>query len=165
MTVRFKMTSDLLRIAMANLRRPHPFAMERVGFFLCRPARLSAGQLDIVAAGFHAVADQDYLHDLTAGAAMGSNAIRKALQICYRQAVSMFHIHIHEHAGKPCFSGTDKRETALFVPDFWHVQPTLPHGALVLSEDSAFGMCWVSNRDEPIEIAAVISVGVPIRNL
>jgi hypothetical protein len=165
MKIRFKIQGDLLKSAMANLRRRHVFAAERVGFFLCRPSHLPEDGLLILAQGFHAVADEDYLNDPKAGATMGSHAIRKALESAYNQGASMFHVHIHEHRGKPGFSSIDSRETERFVPDFWNVQPTLPHGAIVLSQDSAFGKCWIPGKVDPTDISEFISVGVPMRRL
>lgn len=165
MKVILKIAENLLGFAMEDLRRPHPFAMERVGFLLCRPGDLPGGGLAIFAGSFHTIADDDYLDDQSAGAVMGPDAIRKALQVSYNKNASMFHVHIHEHHGKPRFSGTDKRETSLFVPDFWHVQPALPHGAIVLSKDSAFGQCWIPGADRPQEITDFVFIGAPIRRL
>jgi hypothetical protein len=165
MKVIFRITEELVRSVMEDLRRRHAFALERVGFLLCRPSDLPGKGLAIFAGEFHSVADEDYLDDHTAGAVMGPDAIRKALQVSYNMNASMFHVHIHEHKGKPSFSGIDKRETSLFVPDFWHVQPALPHGAIVLSKDSAFGKCWIPDADSPQEITDFVSIGVPIRRL
>lgn len=165
MKIRFKIQEELLKSAMANLRCRHVFAAERVGFFLCRPSHLPDGDLLVLAQEFHAVADDDYLKDSRAGATMGPDAIRKALQTAYNQGASMFHVHIHEHSGKPGFSGIDSRETACFVPDFWNVRPGLPHGAIVLSKDSAYGRCWVPGKEDPVEISEFVSVGIPMRRL
>jgi hypothetical protein len=165
MKVVFKISECLFRSVMEDLRRPHAFALERVGFLLCRPGDLPGGGVAIFAGAFHSVADEDYLDDQSAGAVMGPAAIRKALQVSYNKNASMLHVHIHEHQGKPRFSGIDKRETSLFVPDFWHVQPALPHGAVVFSKDSAFGQCWIPGMAMPQEITDFISVGAPIRRL
>ncbi len=165
MRITLKVRGDLLIAVMANLRRRHVFAAERVGFLLCRPAHLPGSGLLLLAQAFHAVADEDYLDDPTAGATMGPDAIRKALQIAYNKGASMFHVHIHEYKGKPGFSSTDSRETTRFVPDFWHVQPDLPHGAIVLSKDSAYGRCWIPGKKRPEEISEFVSVGVPMRRL
>jgi len=165
MKVILKITDDLLRSVLQDLRRRHAFALERVGFLLCRPDALPGGGLAIFAGAFHSVADEDYLDDHTAGAVMGPNAIRKALQVSYNKNASMLHVHIHEHKGKPSFSGIDNLETSLFVPDFWHVQPALPHGAIVLSKDSAFGKCWIPGADRPQEITDFLSIGAPITRL
>ncbi len=165
MRIRFKIPLKLLGAALANLRRPHAFAAERVGFFVCRPALLPDEGLLVLAQDFHAVDDEDYLNHPGAGATMGSEAIRKALQLSYCKGASMFHVHVHEHFGKPGFSGTDSRETSRFVPDFWHVQPNLPHGAIVLSQDSAYGRCWIPTKKAPVDVSEFVSVGVPTRRL
>jgi hypothetical protein len=164
MNVVFKITQKLHYQTMADLRLHHGFAFERVGFFLCRPAELIGGLL-LIAQGFHKIADADYVKGTGAGATMGTDAIRKALQTAYTASASMFHVHIHEHTGKPSFSRMDEIETSRFVPDFWHVQPKLPHGAIVLSKDSAYGKCWIAGNDTPIEIGEFASIGVPMRRL
>ena len=79
MKVRFKITSGLLTAIRSDLRRPHPFARERVGFI---SAGLSAvaGDLLVLAREYRPVADGEYLNDPTVGAMMGPDAIRNALQ-------------------------------------------------------------------------------------
>lgn len=165
MKIRFKISHELLKAAFADLRRRHMFALERVGFFICRPAHRTKGGLLLLGQEFCPVADEDYVDNPKAGATMGPDAIRKALQTAYNREASMFHVHIHEHLGRPVFSTTDHRETARFVPDFWNVQRELPHGAIVLSKDSACGKCWIPGKDDPMEISEFVSVGVPMRRL
>jgi len=161
----FKITQRLLAEVKTQLRRPHSFAYERVGFLLCRVGLLDQGGVVILSHSLHDVADEDYVDDQSVGAMMGPGAIRKALQTAYNQKASMFHVHLHLHGGKPHFSGIDEEETAKFVPDFWNVQPDLPHGAIVFSDDSAFGKCWIPGHQTPVEIATFAVVGVPTRKL
>ncbi len=165
MKIIFKITEELVKTAISNLSMPHSFAAERVGFFVCRVGALDSHGLVVLAHHLHPVEDGDYLDDPTVGAAMGPAAIRKALQLSFRERAAMFHVHIHGHEGKPRFSRTDSTETARFVPDFWNVQPDLPHGAIVLSKDSAYGRCWVPGFNRTIEISEFVSVGVPMRRL
>ena len=106
--------------------------------------------------------DGDYVDDPSAGATIGRSGLRKALQTAYTEGVSMVHVHLHEHRGRPGFSGTDLRENALFVPDFWNVQPSLPHGAVVFSFDSAVGQCWIPGSSSPSGVEVAI-VGIPMR--
>ncbi len=161
MTVQVKITEQLRDRVFADLLRPHPFAAERVGFISCRPAVAGSGVL-LLASGFHAVADDDYLPDLRVGAMMGSAAIRKALQLAYGEQISMLHVHLHDHLGQPGFSRTDLRETEKFVPDFFHVRPELPHGALILSRDSAVARCWMEKARRPIWADKITIVGSPL---
>jgi hypothetical protein len=165
MRIAFKITERLLADVKARLERPHPFAFERVGFLLCRPGLFDGGGTVILTHSLHEVADEDYLDDPAVGATMGPHAIRKALQTAYNQQASMFHVHLHAHSGRPCFSRVDSAETAKFVPDFWNVQPYLPHGSIVFSKDSACGKCWFPNRQISVDISQFTVVGVPTRNL
>lgn len=161
----FKIPAHLLTDIRTDLTRPHPFAAERVGFIACSVAALESQGLLVLARDFHPVDDADYLDDPSVGAMMGREAIREALQIAYKASVSMFHVHLHEHRGRPWFSRTDLREAANFVPDFWHVQPKIPHGAVVLSLDSLAGLCWIpgSFHKGPIRIWESVSVGAPMQ--
>jgi hypothetical protein len=165
MKILFKITAGLLSELKARLTQPHPFASERVGFLLCRGALIEGGGLVILAHSQHDVSDADYIDDQTVGAMVGPAAIRKALQVAYNREASMFHVHLHAHHGRPSFSRTDEWETARFVPDFWNVQPDLSHGAIVFSEDGAYGKCWIPGRAEAVDISHFTVVGIPTRKL
>ena len=133
-----RVTAVLLDEIHADLSRPHRFAAERVTFLICRTATLNRG-VAFLGVGIQPVADNDYEPSRTMGALVGGEGFRKILQYTYKYDVSIFHVHRHEHAGVPMFSGIDIREAANFVPDFFKVRPTRPHGAIVLSHDSMFG--------------------------
>jgi hypothetical protein len=141
MKTSFKISESLLKCIHADLSRPHRFAFERIGFIACRHASVTGG-IALLAERYHTVEDDDYLNNTKVGAMMGPSAIRKALQIAYKEPISMFHVHRHEHRGIPRFSPLDLRENAKFIPDFWKVRPGIAHGAIVLSHDSAFGLAW-----------------------
>lgn len=162
MKVVFKVVDRLLDRVCADLARPHEFAAERVGFFACRPASLAIEGIVILAHDYRPVEDQDYIDDPAVGAMMGPSAIRKALEFALNNKAGIFHVHMHEHAGRPRFSRVDARESAKFVPDFWNVRPEMPHGALVVSRDSLYGMCWYPGVSAPIEIGDFVVVGFPI---
>ena len=162
MTVAFKITTKLLRRVREDLARPHPFAAERVGFLSCRVGALNPAGWVLLAHDFHPVGDQDYLDNATVGAMMGPTAIRKALQIALNYEVAMFHVHMHEHRGRPSFSRIDLRENASFIPDFWHVRPHLVHGAIVFSLDSAAGLCWHPQSVKPVHITEFSAIGAPM---
>jgi hypothetical protein len=161
MRVVFKITRQLFEFVQADLRRQHAFAAERVGWLRCRVGDGPAGALMILAHDYAPVDDGDYVNDQRVGAMMGSAAIRKALQEAYTRLVSMFHVHMHGHRGRPRFSGVDNRESAKVIPDFWHVSPEMPHGALVLSQDSIFGRCWYPGG-QVVNIREVVIVGAPM---
>jgi len=163
MRVAFKINRALLANVFKDLRRPHAFAAERVGFISCRVGGLRPRGWVVLAHEFHAVADADYLPDRSVGAMMGPEAIRKAMQVALSREVCMFHVHIHAHYGRPWFSAIDLSETAKFVPDFWHVRPHMVHGAIVLSQDSMAGLCWHPQAALPIRFSEFSIVGTPMR--
>ena len=162
MRVVFKVVDRLLERVRHDLTRPHEFAAERVGFFVCRAASLMPEGVVILAHDYRPVEDADYIDDPTVGAMMGPAAIRKGLEIALNNQVGIFHVHMHEHTGRPGFSRTDARESAKFVPDFWNVRPEMPHGALVVSKDSLYGKCWYPGMAAPIEIGEFVMVGSPV---
>lgn len=166
MKIIFRVPTALFTEVKADLMRPHRFAAERVGFLTCTVAALKDAGLLLLAQSFHPVDDDDYIDDPSVGAMMGAAAIRKALQIAYQAPLAMFHVHIHDHSGRPWFSRTDLRETANFVPDFWHVRPQFPHGAIVLSCDAMAGLCWIPGRQQgPIRIQELAAIGAPLRHI
>jgi len=139
----FRCTDQFLRDVRHDLARPHAFAAERVAFISIR-ATSTEDSLVLLAAGYHPVADHDYIDDPTVGAMMNQEAIRKALDIALLQQAGMIHVHMHEHVGRPTFSRTDRREQLKFVPDFFKVRPQMPHGSLVISHDMAAGRIWLT---------------------
>lgn len=165
MIFHFRITRALLLQVHADLSRPHSHAGERVAFISCRPAPLMNGAMEILAADFHPVADDDYERDATVGAMLGAGAFRKSLQIAYNAPLSMFHAHRHEHYGRPRFSKVDLLEAHKYVPDFSKVRPGFPHGILVLSHDSASGLAWNPNTRSPVEIACIRVIGSPIHEI
>ena len=162
MKVLFKVVDRLLERVRYDLARPHEFAAERVGFFVCRPASIAPEGVVILAHDYKPVEDQDYIDDPSVGAMMGPHAIRKALEFALNNKVGMFHVHMHEHIGRPRFSRVDYSESAKFVPDFWNVRPEMPHGALVASKDSLYGLCWYPGISTPAEIDEFVVVGSPM---
>jgi len=155
----FWITSELLTQVHDDLSRLHPFALERVTFLSCRTETLNGKEIGLLADSLHVVADEDYEHSTTMGALIGGAAFRKVLQYCYAHDVSMFHVHRHEHRGRPVFSRIDIQENTKFVPDFFKVRPNQPHGALVLSHDSMFGLIWKSRAMKPERISKFVIAG------
>lgn len=153
----FRINRTLVDQIHEDLSRPHRFAHERVGFVACKTAALQDGLL-VLAESYRPIHDDDYEDDRTVGAMMGPGAIRKALQFAFQNPVAMFHVHRHEHRGQPGFSRTDARESAKFVPDFWKVRPSLPHGAIVLSLDGIAGSWWdpATRQIQPIDEFAIL---------
>ena len=162
MNVRFKITRALLDAIRADLRRPHPFAHERVGFI---SAGLAAARntVLVLAQEYRPVLDDEYINDRSVGAMMSAEAIRRARQWAMNADVAILHVHLHGGRGVPNFSGVDLRENAKFVPDFVKVVPRRIHGALVLSGDAARGQVWFDRTGPQPFIAEFTELGLPIR--
>ncbi|WP_051380569.1 hypothetical protein [Bradyrhizobium sp. WSM1743] len=129
-----------------DLERSHAFAHERVGFVTVRAAKGLEG-LVLFADEYYPVADNEYLPDPSVGAMIGQEAFRKALELALLKGVGIFHVHMHGLSPRLWFSGTDLREQAKFVPDFFSVCPQMPHGALVLNAKTAAGRVWLGPND------------------
>lgn len=162
MKIRFKLTATLLDQIRSDLRRPHPFAHERVGFIA---AGLAAAhdELLIIARQYRPVGDAEYLRDPSVGAMMSADAIRRARQWAMDDRAAIFHIHTHGGRGIPGFSSIDTRENAKFVPNFVSVAPQAAHGAIVLSDDAAVGQVWIGRNSPQHFIERFGVVGMPIR--
>lgn len=165
MKISFKISDSLKQKIMADLKIPHPFAAERVGFIGCKVAGLPNDGLILLAKDYWPVTDEDYLKDFSVGAMMGPAAIRKALQVAYTENMSMFHVHLHDHRGMPKFSRTDMSESAKFVPDFWNIRPELPHGTLVFSQNAMNGLCWLPQTKKPLPITDFTVTGSTLLRL
>jgi len=131
------LSDEMLR----DLRRPHRYATERVGFMFCRQSALRSGNL-LLAYKYEPIRDDQYLEDHTVGARFDGSSIREAMQTALAEGSSVFHVHLHEHMGQPRFSGVDRREMQQIMPCFVNVRPDRIHGALVLSADSGFAHVW-----------------------
>ena len=143
MSLIFKAPEQFMTRVRADLSRPHAFAHERVGFISVRAASARDG-LVLFAQDYFPVADKEYVRDNSVGAMIGQEAMRKALEIALLQPVGMFHVHQHLFAGRLWFSHVDLREQARFVPDFFKVRASMPHGAIVLSSTAAAGRVWLA---------------------
>ena len=161
MSITFKIAHRLLDQVRADLTRRHSFAYERMGFISCC-AIGSPSRLVVLADEYHCILDDHYVRDPKVGARMGSDAIRTALQVALDRRRGMFHIHLHDHFGVPAFSGVDVREHRRFVPDFFSVAPAMPHGALVLSRNSATGTVCTNLVPTFLPIDEFLVVGRPI---
>lgn len=160
MRITVKIHRQLLRSVRADLSRPHPFAHERVGFILAAASATRDGLL-LVAGTYVQVEDADYERNGRVGAQIGSDAMRKAIEAAYRPQRALLHVHSHGGTGVPRFSSVDLASGRQFVPAFANPMPRMPHCLLVLSDESAAGLCWTSADAQPLPITDFVAVGAP----
>lgn len=165
MNVAMRMTDRLWTNLHADLDRVHAFAYERVAFVSCRPADDGNGGLLLLADKMHVVPDEHYERQPNMPVTITGRAFSPMLGLAYREAVGIFHVHRHEHSGPPRFSGVDLSEASKFVPDFWKVRPRFPHGVLVLSHDSIFGLVFQQHSPKPQGISRFSIVGTPTKDI
>lgn len=139
--ITLRIPSSLLAEMLRDLRRRHEYAAERVGFLHCNQSALRSGNL-LLAYKYHPLRNDQYLEDDSVGASFDGSSIREAMQAALTEHSSVFHVHLHEHRGRPRFSGIDKREMQKIMPCFVNLCPDRIHGALVLSIDSAIANVW-----------------------
>ena len=158
----FKATPALFARVRQDLARPHAFAHERVGFVYAGCARAAGDTIVVTARDYLPVDDEDYVRNPNVGAMVGSGAMRKGLQRAYGTRSALFHIHTHGGRGTPQFSKVDLDDAQNFVPSFFNVVPAMPHGLIVLSNDSARGRVWVAPEKPPIYVHRFVAVGAPL---
>ncbi len=121
-----------------DLYRAHSFAYERVGFLYTRSIQLPDCTLLILAFSYQPIADDQYIDDATVGAKIGSTAIRSGMQYILSHQCGSFHVHLHDHSGKPGPSGVDRKSLPAVVHSFSNANPRQAHGIIILSRDSIY---------------------------
>jgi hypothetical protein len=164
MNILLRLTHGLHDRLLRDLRRPHPFAAERVAFAFGRHAATPTGGV-IILSTFEPVPDADYEDDPRVGARIGAGAIHDALQRASTLGAAAFHTHLHEHVGTPRFSRTDLRELPPVMQPFAYVAPTQPRGLFLLSDDDCTGLVWLPRDKRPRAIRDVTVVGAPMKLL
>lgn len=150
---------SLHQAVASDLKRAHAFAFERVGFLFAAQGTTPNGQV-LLAKEYMSISDDLYLDMPSVGAAISGEAIRQALQRALRLGASAFHIHAHEGTGIPFPSRVDQQGYAKMIPSFSAIMPTVPHGAIILSDDNALGLTWLPGASQPTTMPIRI-IGFP----
>lgn len=162
MKTNIKIVGSLLGDIRVDLHRRHAFAFERVGFLMAGASWTRHGNLVLLCRDYQPVADEDYERSSTVGARIGSNAMRKALQAAYRHKSAILHIHTHGGRCRPEFSSVDLASARDFVPGFFNALPQMPHGIVVLSNESARCLLWTGAKDRPRYADGFQQIGTPL---
>lgn len=159
MKARLKMTGFLLDMIREDLERPHAFAYERVGFLTCGATVTPQRELLLLVRNYLPVADEHYERDDGVGARIGAAAIRTGLQAVYKPPGTLIHVHTHGGLGRPGFSGIDLSSAQELIPSFFNAVPRMPHGMMVLSDNSASALLWLAADEKPIAVSGFVRVG------
>lgn len=160
-----KMTGALHANIINDLRRPHPFAAERVGFVAARLVTVPVGVPLLLFTRYHPIPDHEYMKDNSVGARLGSEAITWAMQAVYHGRAAregIFHIHFHNHSGETGMSKTDRREIPNMVLGFQSVNREAAHGIVILSIDHASVWAWMPGQEEAVQAVSMSVIGSPL---
>lgn len=159
--IKYRLTKAIYMQMMNDLARSHDYASERVGFLFTRSKALENGDWLIVATAYIPVADDHYIQDHHVGARINSDAIRIAMQKARSEQCGVFHIHLHEHKGKPSMSRTDREGIPPMIESFKNVAPDQCHGIFILSENSVLIEVMAAQETEYRQPELTTIVGYP----
>lgn len=157
-----RLPKPLVDLMRRDLRRPHPFAFERVGFLSVTTAEAEAGERLVLGVEYHAVPDAQYVESRGVGARIGVEAIRGVVHRAMTSGNGIVHVHLHDHQGVPAFSGTDALEQPMLVKSLAGIAARETHGMLVLSADSANAWLWSHQAAELVVPTRLSIVGYPM---
>ena len=161
-----KLSGKLHDEIVADLSRPHSFALERVGFALSRTTRLDEEDRMVLLTRYLRIPDDQYLKDRHVGCRIGTNAITLGAHAAYNgraRGEGVFHVHIHGHTGMPRLSKTDFAEILEVIRGYRSIGRAASHGILLLSQDSASAWTWLPNGSDAIKIDRITVVDSPLR--
>jgi|SRR5579862_2366985 len=160
-----RMSSDLYESMLADLRRPHEHAFERVGFAFGRRCRLSDSSSIIYLHRYQSVDDDRYIRTNEFGALIDDEAILAIQQEVRRLRSGFggaFHVHLHDLPGTPNLSGADMVGIPPVARCLQRMDPDGASGLVLLSSDKACAQLWESRDSEGRECDLVSVIGVPL---
>ncbi len=160
--VRLRLTRGLVQRMIADLRRPHAFASERIGFLGVATGKADNEDLLVLGLEYQPVADEHYVADDSVGARIGTVAIRDVIRRVLQTGRGLVHVHLHDFPAEPRFSPQDILEQPPLVESFVRANPRLAHGMLVLTPSSAAAWIWPPAISGPVLPAQISIVGFPM---
>lgn len=159
-----KIPKALFDKVLDDLKRPHAFALERIGFISTKHKKLSNGTVVIFGIDYFAVDDENYIDDDEVGARINSAAIRIALQKVLDSGNGCLHVHFHALSfGIPEFSDTDFVDNPEIVKSFSYVNKNQVHGMIVLGNNASNAMGKISGDEaELTTVSKIVIVGYPM---
>tara|TARA_B100001971_G_scaffold162689_1_gene153001 strand:+ start:3825 stop:4325 length:501 start_codon:yes stop_codon:yes gene_type:complete len=165
MNVQIRVHQNLYEEAFRDLRRPHPFAYERVGFLSSSTVQIDPEHVLVLLTDFHSIPDDHYLENPDVGACIGTEAIRAAMQRSIALQAGQIHTHIHEHWGQPHPSSDDLEGVPPINRSLSLTSPNQTSGYLILSHNSAWAELNVAKSGLITRADKFTVVGFPLRFL
>jgi hypothetical protein len=162
--IHLRIPRPLYTKVIADLRRAHPFADERVGFLAGETVHLPDTTL-VLFNSYTSVDDNFYLHDCAAGATINGSPIRAAMSRAWLEKCSIFHVHLHGHDGKTGFSEIDQTSNPRIVATMCTAAPDCAHGMIVFSNTHARALVWSPTQQFPVVAERFTIIGLPLQIL
>lgn len=160
--IRIRIPKAIYQEMLSDLKRPHQYAYERVGFVFARTEEILGDTTLVLLNKYVPVNDKDYIEDDTVGAKINSPAIRKAMQYALDNDCGCFHVHMHEHKGNPSPSFTDKKGLPGVVDSLANVSPNQANGFLILSENSFYASVIIAEKKYSLKPELISVIGYPM---
>jgi len=158
-----RIPNTMLNLIKNDLRRPHDFAFERIGFIGSRHKVLSTGTTIIFMTDYFPVPDNQYINDPDVGARINSTAIRESLQRIIDHKIGVFHTHYHTFsANSPEFSFTDMKDNPEIIKSFGYADKKQVHGMIVLGNSEMNALVKIPGESELRQVTRIIGVGYPM---
>ena len=158
--ITFKIQARLYEKIRADLRRPHAYANERVGFLTVGSARTPNGLL-LLAQEYWPIADDHYVDNPNVGAEYDERAIRVIMELAYNQSVGIFHVHEHPH-NMQWFSNLDLASIPQLVYGLFSYSSKSVHGAVLLTDIPCNSMLWLPGASSSRRISQFQIIGKTI---
>jgi hypothetical protein len=162
MNITVRLTRVLYEHTMEDLRRPHAYAYERVGFASAKTSALAGGGLLVLLTEYHPLPDERYIEDHSVGARIDSAAIRGVMQRVLDTGRGAFHVHLHDLPGRTNFSGLDREGIPPVVAALRVASPREAHGMIVFGRDHARAEVWAPGTAAEAVAERVTVVGRPL---
>ncbi|MFG1520357.1 hypothetical protein [Halobacteriovorax sp. ZH1_bin.1] len=132
-----KFREGLFEEVIESLKRPHPFAFERVGYFL---GEIKEGVLLLD----EWMEFEDFLYEENeeVGARIGGEGMTMLMEKAFSSKKSFFHTHLHDFQDEPYFSSVDMRSLLEVTPSLFDFTETCPHGAILIGRKKSRLVWW-----------------------
>jgi hypothetical protein len=162
MKIKIRIPQDIFIEMMGDLKRPHSFAYERVGFIFSKMESISRNSCVFLVCSYKKVRDDWYIPDEEVGARINAASIHDVCQHILDTSYSCFHVHLHEFPGQARFSYTDIKDQTRLIHGFTNLNPNIPHGQLLFTPNHA--KARILMRNKRIELVDdIVVVGLPMR--
>lgn len=161
--IRLRIPKSVYDNMMSDLSRQHDFAYERVGFAFATTTAVNTNTLIVTFNDYRPVKDSDYIEDESVGAKINSNAIRGSMQHCIDYHKGGFHVHIHNHMGRPIPSETDTIGLPGIVDSLMNVTDNQANGILILSKDSFYAVVKINGYSHYVVPEVISVIGYPMQ--